>query len=79
LTAEWSATAAKELGLNVDTFNKCAASQEAKDFVAKGKAEGQRVGVSGTPTIYINGKRTHAHDEAGLEQAIKDAIKEVAS
>lgn len=48
---------AKELKLKVDDFKKCLKSAAAKAYVARGKAEGQRVGVSGTPSVYINGKR----------------------
>jgi len=48
---------AKKLKLKMDDFNKCLKSAEAKSYVIRGKEEGDRIGVSGTPAIFINGKR----------------------
>lgn len=46
---------AKDLGLNVNTFQKCLDSGKFKDEVAKDMADGQAAGVSGTPA-WIVGK-----------------------
>ncbi len=51
--AKWAA----ELGLNVDQFNTDFASKETQAFIDKEMAEARAVGVRGTPTIFINGKK----------------------
>lgn len=62
---------AKSLKLNESDFGKCLSSKEATDHVDKSAEEGRRIGVSGTPSIYINGKKVNGHDMADLEKAIK--------
>lgn len=47
---------AVELGLDVERFKKDMHSDEVKERVAKDKAQGETLGVDGTPTIYINGR-----------------------
>ena len=57
---------AEEIKLNKDQFNKCVKNRDGKEFVEKGKAEGERVGVQATPTIFVNGQKAtggaHNHD-----------------
>jgi protein-disulfide isomerase len=48
---------AKELGLDVARFEKDLDSGKYKAVVAADTADGQKVGVRGTPTFFINGKR----------------------
>jgi protein-disulfide isomerase len=48
---------ANELKLDSAKFKKCVESGVGKSIVDKAKAEGDRIGVSGTPFILINGKR----------------------
>ena len=52
--ADLAATAAT-LGLDVERFNACMASPESRAEVAKDMADGQALGISGTPTFFING------------------------
>lgn len=47
---------AKELGLNIEKFNKCLDSGEKKTLVEKDTAYGSSVGVQGTPGFFINGQ-----------------------
>lgn len=53
---------AKDLGLNVEQFK---ADSENKDLVDGGinadRAEGEKMGVNGTPTFYVNGKKVDAN------------------
>jgi len=49
------ATAAQKLGLDVSKFNSCLTSEKYKDEVLKDFDDGTKAGVSGTPTIFING------------------------
>jgi protein-disulfide isomerase len=48
---------AKELGLDVEPFRKAMKSEETKKRIEADKAEGERVGVKGTPTVFVNGRR----------------------
>ncbi len=48
---------AKQLNLNAELFNRCLSSEAAEAMVEKGKTEGERLGVTGTPTLFINGSR----------------------
>lgn len=43
------------LGLNTDQFNNCVDSGKYNADASKDMADGQKAGVSGTPTIFING------------------------
>ncbi len=45
----------KDIGLDVAAFNACIDSAKYKDEVAKDKADGDGVGIQGTPTFFING------------------------
>jgi protein-disulfide isomerase len=47
---------AKELGLNEKKFSQCLKDGKYQDKVKKEIEAGQKVGVSGTPTFFINGK-----------------------
>ncbi len=44
---------AKDLGLNVSTFQSCLDSNKYKDEVNKDIADGQKAGVSGTPSFFV--------------------------
>jgi protein-disulfide isomerase len=46
---------ARDIGLDAAAFNGCVDSQKYKDEVAKDKADGDAVGIQGTPTFFING------------------------
>jgi protein-disulfide isomerase len=47
---------AKEVGLDVTAFERCVASGKFRDVVQKDVDEGTRLGVTGTPTFFINGR-----------------------
>lgn len=67
-------TLAKELKLDEKKFDECLKSSEASARIAKSRAEGDRVGVTGTPAIYVNGQRVRGHDAEEIENAIKSAL-----
>ena len=48
---------ALQIGLNMDQFKKDLASKEVKDRVERDKNSGTRLGVSGTPTFFLNGNK----------------------
>jgi len=47
---------AEQLELDVDTFTSCIDNQTYRDEVFADYSDGQRLGVTGTPTFYINGR-----------------------
>jgi protein-disulfide isomerase len=47
---------AKDLGLDVAQFKKDLHSERVADAVARDKKQGEEVNLSGTPTIYVNGR-----------------------
>ncbi|WP_326834946.1 thioredoxin domain-containing protein [Amycolatopsis rhabdoformis] len=48
---------ARELGLDLTRFHADAASPAVQKRIDQGKADGTRAGVTGTPTIFVNGTR----------------------
>jgi protein-disulfide isomerase len=65
---------AKELKLDEAQFQTCLNSPEAKTFVEKSKAEGDRIGISGTPGIFINGKKVKGYDEKDLTEEVQSML-----
>ena len=65
---------AKELKLDVKKFEGCLKNKKTLEYVEWAKSEGDRVGVSGTPTFFIDGVKIHMHSKESLEDALKEAI-----
>src|SRR3989344_5719261 len=68
---------AVNLGLDAAKFNACLDNGTKEEIVKKDFAEGQRLGVNGTPTIYVNGKAVIGAQpfsvfEAAIEEALGD-------
>ncbi len=65
---------AAQVGLNVKQF---AADLKSKKFapdIEKDIADGKTLGISGTPTIYVNGVKVRRFSPAGFRQAIDQAL-----
>ncbi len=60
ITSDSIPVLAKEAGLDEAGFNSCLNSDEAKGAVARDIEEGDSLGVEGTPTVFINGRRAGA-------------------
>lgn len=68
---------AADLGLNAAQFNSCLDGGQTAEIVKKDTADGSASGVSGTPTVFINGKKiVGAQPTANFEQAIEEALKQ---
>lgn len=48
---------ADQLKLDSKKFSSCMAGKAPQNFVARGKSEAQRLGVSGTPAFFVNGRK----------------------
>jgi protein-disulfide isomerase len=53
---------ATALELDLDTFDACMQSERPSARVQAAQAQGERAGVSGTPTIFVNGRQLHAEN-----------------
>lgn len=67
-------TIIKELKLDQQAFATCVKSSEATEFVANSKALGVELGVSGTPSLFVNGIKVATPNEAALKEALDQAI-----
>jgi protein-disulfide isomerase len=66
---------ASDLGLNTAEFNQCLDSGAKTQFVQNDIAYGTQLGVTGTPTFYINGNQiVGAQPYATFKQAIDTAL-----
>jgi protein-disulfide isomerase len=63
---------AKEVDLNVDSFDRCFASGKYKAVVQQGLNEGVQLGLTGTPTIFINGREISGNQPLEAFEAIID-------
>ena len=76
-TADHQKQFAQAVGLNTATFNSCLDGGKYKQEVLDETAAGRSYGVSGTPTIFINGSPiVGAQPAASFEQAIETALKQ---
>lgn len=69
---------ARGLGLNLESFTNDISSERVSQKIAFDQALAKKVGVSGTPTVYINGEiipLDKLTDEAKLETVISEAIE----
>lgn len=65
---------ASKLGIDMNKFRACAASRKYKALVDAGLTESARLGVQGTPTVFVNGYRiANAYDRATLERMVNFA------
>jgi len=67
---------ATQAGLDADTFKACLASPDAQKSVDASHAEGVALGVSSTPTVYVNGRPISGGDPATLAQYIDFELAE---
>jgi protein-disulfide isomerase len=63
---------AKEVGLNTDSFDRCLTSGKYKPVVQEDLNEGARLGLTGTPTFFINGREISGNQPSETFEAIID-------
>jgi protein-disulfide isomerase len=66
---------AKELGLNMEKFNKDMQSPTIRSLIVRDMNNGRQAGVRGTPTIFINGKTLKNRSLPGIYQVIDAELK----
>jgi len=65
---------ATELGLDMDKFKKDRSSKETAALINRDVREASRIGVRGTPTIFIDGKRLNQRSLEGFSAAIDSEL-----
>jgi protein-disulfide isomerase len=70
---------ARELGLDMKQFEADMKSDEVKAMVQDDIALAQRVGVRGTPTIFVNGRILQQRSLDGFKQIIDPILKEASA
>ena len=65
---------AKELGLDMEEFNKDMQSPAIKSLIERDIANGRQAGIRGTPTIFINGKTAENRSLHGISQVIEEEL-----
>jgi protein-disulfide isomerase len=68
---------AQGMGMDLAQFDKDMASEEVKKAIAKDVDDGERAGVQGTPTIFINGQRYNGPITLNYMKQIFDGILKV--
>lgn len=63
---------AKQLGMNVDKFKTDYASSQVNDLINADKAEGDKLGVQGTPTFFLNGKKVQINNNVVAFEKVID-------
>ncbi len=69
---------AGELALDQTRFNAALDSGKFTESVQRDLEEGMRLGINGTPTIFVNGKRVSARGYDELKASVEQALKAVA-
>ena len=66
---------AKNIGLDLDKWNRDRNSDEVKKIIADDLAIAYRIGINSTPTVFINGRRVNSFQESALTFIIKNELK----
>ena len=66
---------AGELGLNLQQFELDLQSEKTSEAVRKDMADGKAYGITGTPTVYVNGAKLRVLTADGFREAIDKALK----
>jgi protein-disulfide isomerase len=67
---------AKDLGLDLDAYDAAVADPATTERVRSDFDEGRALGVSGTPTFFLDGEKLEVETPADLEQAVGAALSE---
>ncbi len=66
---------AKELNLDMEKFTAGMNSEAIKNVIQKDIINGKKIGVRGTPSVYINGKVLKSRSLKGFQQIIENELK----
>jgi protein-disulfide isomerase len=66
---------AQELGLDLAKYDAAVADEATLERIRKDAADGTALGVTGTPTFFLNGKKLVLNTEAEFRQLLSDAAE----
>jgi protein-disulfide isomerase len=66
---------ARELGLDMAAFEKSLKDPKHQSAIKKSMQDGSRAGVTGTPTIFVNGRRLNNRSLDGFKAVIDAELK----
>lgn len=68
-------TFAEELGLDMEKYDAAVAGEATKDRIRMDIADGKALGVTGTPTFFLNGEKLVLNSEEQFRQLLSDAAE----
>jgi len=68
---------AESLGLDMDAFNSCFNANQYEEDIQADYDLGGQMGVSGTPTVFVNGRRVGQEGQVASYQEIADAVNAI--
>lgn len=68
---------AKKLGLNMEKFAKDRNSNQVVQRIRKDMIDAQKAGVTGTPTVFINGRKVSQRTLQGFQALIDEELAKV--
>jgi len=66
---------AQQLNLDMEQFEKDRKDPRIRAMINRDMSEGNRVGVRGTPTVFINGRLLRNRSMTGFQELIEKALK----
>ena len=66
---------AKELGLNLEQFNKDLKDPAIQNLINRDLANGQQAGVRGTPSVFVNGRMVKNPSAQAIQQLVDGELK----
>jgi protein-disulfide isomerase len=66
---------AREIGLDLEQFEKDFSGEEVDKLVQEDLAEAKKASVTGTPTLFLNGKRVQNRSEEAMKQDIQALLE----
>ncbi len=74
ITTEKILDAAKQIGLDMETFNRDKSSEATKQRLAKDVIDARGAEISGTPTLFVNGRRVNDRSPQALQLLIEQEL-----
>lgn len=68
-------TFAEELGLDMARYDTAITDDSTKKRIRQDVADGKALGVTGTPTFFLNGQKLTLNSEEEFRQLLNDAMK----
>lgn len=65
---------AKDLGLDLERYEKAKNSPAIQQLIQRDMAEAQRIGLRGTPTLYVNGRLVRDRSPQGISALVQEEL-----